>query len=345
MSHKLLKALIVTSALIAPLSAAYAQEETTTCTAQLKEPCAKLKANVESACDALPIDLNSEQSRADFHKALGALLALESDASVKQQVPACVAKCEVAKSKENSCWSTIANKHNLTRYEDKYEGELNTCMAEQWLKSCTRSLERAKTMWAEYANFIIDQESPLKLETLKSIAKTSPDTAAMLSSELVALLDDIKEKNKNPALSAKLPKLDERREQASKAATTYQAAFEAKIAKQSCPKGKINNPASLKVYRAKVEDFYSKPAPGEPPRKVYEVQIQGKASSRYERFEKTTYETTPLSACVEIQDPRASRCYVWDLSIQRKKIDGQAWSAWDTVLVGERKAMLCKKLR
>lgn len=328
---------------LTPLAAS-AQERV--CPANLKAPCDALRARVEGSChNGVPGDLNTEEKRAAFHKALDGLLTLQGDANTKTQAASCIAACDVAPASERSCWSTVANKHMATRYEPKYEAELRACTVDHWLASCDRELTRAKGMWAEYVKFIVEQDAPVKLQTMTSIARTTPDTAYMLASDLVALLDDIKKKNQHPSLRADLGKLDARRAEAAKASASYKGKYEAAIARTRCPAGKVNDPGRLKLYRAQIDAFYAKTPASEPQRKVHNVQIQGKASSRYDRFEKTTFETVPLSACVELLDPRGARCYVWSLSIQRKKRDGQPWGGWDTVLVGARAAMQCQKLR
>jgi hypothetical protein len=332
--------------LLTSLTTSAAAQDKKECPAALQKPCAALKQRVEFACFRSPSDdLAREDMRADFEAQLDALVAIDAEVSSKQLVAQCVAQCGVAPASENSCWSDIAAQHNLSRYDAKYDKELHTCMAEHWVKPCGKKLTEAKALWSEYANFVVDQELPLTLDTVKSVGKSTPDAAYNMATNVVARLDDIKKKNQNPALQASVPNLDKRRAEFAKQAAEHKARFDAIIAKNTCPAGKVKNPSLQKTYRAQVEDFYSKPAEGEPPRKVYSVEIQGKANKTYDRWQKTSFETTPLSACVEIVDPKGSRCYIWSLSIQRKKIDGQQWSSWDTVLVGERKQMMCEKLK
>lgn len=315
------------------------------CPANLKEPCAGLQQRVEAACfRSLDSDLAREDMRASFERQLEALIAVDAEAT-RERVAACVSQCGVAPASEGSCKADLRSKHGLSSYDKKHDKELHACMAEHWIKPCGKKLNEAKFLWNEYANFVVDQEMPLKLETIRSVGKSTPDAAYNLARTSLERLDDIKLKNQNKAIQANIPNLDARRAELEEAASEHKARFDAIIAKNTCPKGKVKDAAFLKRSRARVEEFYSKPGEGEPPRKVHVVELQGKPNKTYDRWKKTSYETTPLSACVELVDPKAPTCYIWSLSIQRKKLDGQQWSDWDTILVGERKQMMCEKLR
>jgi hypothetical protein len=340
-----MRQLITLSLLLSLTALAASASAQDACPADLKEPCAALQERVEAACfRSLDSDLAREDMRASFERQLDALIVVDAQAT-RERVAACVSQCGVGSSSESSCKTDLRNKHGLSSYDKKHDKELHACMAEHWIKPCGKKLGEAKSLWNEYANFVVDQEMPLKLETIRAVGKSTPDVAYNMARESLARLDDIKLKNQNKAIQANIPNLDARRAELDKAANEHKARFEAIIAKNACPKGKVKDAAMLKTSRARVEEFYSKPGEGEPPRKVYSVELQGKANKTYDRWKKTSYETTPLSACVEIVDPKAPTCYIWSLSIQRKKLDGQQWSAWDTILVGERKQMMCDKLR
>lgn len=211
-----------------------------------------------------------------------------------------------------------------------------------WGKNKTKQI--AET-WADYVKTL--SEDGLQFETLINSFTKSKDfgRAAEFVQAEITQIEEARELNKMEGLRADFTAVEKREAALKKRVGPLLEQHRRQLASVKCPAGKVKNAALQKTYRARVEEFYSKPAEGEPPRKVYSVELQGKSSSRYDRWNKTTFETTPLTACVEIQDPRASRCYVWSLSIQRKKLDGQAWQPWDTVLVGERNQMLCEKLK
>lgn len=211
-----------------------------------------------------------------------------------------------------------------------------------WGKNKTKQI--AET-WTDYIKTL--SEDGVQFEALiKSFTKSKEygRAAEFVQAELEQI-EEARELNKLEGLRADFGAVEQREAALKKRVGPLLEQHRRQLASVKCPSGKVKNAGLQKTYRARVEEFYSKPAQGEPPRKVHAVEIQGKASQRYDRWNKTTFETTPLTACVEIQDPRASRCYVWSLSIQRKKLDGQAWQEWDTVLVGERQQLLCEKLQ
>ena len=119
----------------------------------------------------------------------------------------------------------------------------------------------------------------------------------------------------------------------------FQAAHEEEIASVRCPKKGKKNARHFKTVKA---HFLADP---EFAKTLKSLRVTGKSSSKFDYGKQTTFETLPLTICVQDDKPETPKCYVWDTSVQRSKVKGGKWSRWDTVLVGGREEMLCKNLK
>lgn len=209
-----------------------------------------------------------------------------------------------------------------------------------WERTCT---ERRASIAEEWSDFIATsaEESFQFQSYLKNAADNQRYPQALHSmDERITQLESVRTIGTDLAFEADLSALDQRISALRAQREDLERRYHKLIAGVRCPtKGRANA-----RHLATVSAFFEK----DPAylKHVHLLRVTGKSGKRYDRSRHTTYETLPLSVCVEDPTPEGGpRCYVWQMSVQRSRVDGDTWSGWDTVLVGSQKEMLCKNLK
>jgi hypothetical protein len=292
--------------------------------------------------------------------ATSALLASTLTWSASANAQECPAVCpELKKTWEAACGSSLPDYgrsperwfEQVSGFADAYaeiqEGASSApaCVAcgglwEGWERACASRKEQIASQWGDHMKWTGEASEQLQSYITFARERGMLDQAISRIDDELAVIDRTRELNAMPGLGHDTAAIDARSSALSAQRAELRAAREEQLAAVRCPRKGKKNARHFETVKA---FFLEDP---EHAKTLKSLRVTGRSGTRYERWKRTTFETLPLTTCVRDDTPATGpRCYVWEMSVQRSRVDGQKWSAWDTVLVGSQKEMLCANLK